>query len=80
MLVMPDTEDPFVPLGSDGLFVDPYESQYAYDLAVDENKGNWANVLGLLLLVSSHSCRASSRRSRCQSLHSYPCSTLLLQP
>ena len=28
MLVMPDIEDPFVPLGSDGLFVDPYESKY----------------------------------------------------
>lgn len=28
MLVMPDIEDPFVPLGSDGLFVDPYESRY----------------------------------------------------
>ena len=27
MLVMPDIEDPFVPLGSDGLFVDPYESK-----------------------------------------------------
>ncbi|MCJ1310010.1 COPII coat Sec23p-Sfb3p heterodimer component [Agyrium rufum] len=27
MVVMPDIEDPFVPLGSDGLFVDPYESQ-----------------------------------------------------
>lgn len=27
MLVMPDVEDPFVPLGSDGLFVDPYESK-----------------------------------------------------
>ncbi|KAL8668176.1 MAG: hypothetical protein Q9202_000154 [Teloschistes flavicans] len=27
MLVMPDLEDPFVPLGSDGLFVDPYESK-----------------------------------------------------
>lgn len=24
---MPDIEDPFVPLGSDGLFVDPYESK-----------------------------------------------------
>lgn len=28
MLVMPDIEDPFVPLGSDGLFVDPYECRY----------------------------------------------------
>jgi protein transport protein SEC24 len=27
MLVMPDIEDPFVPLGSGGLFVDPYESK-----------------------------------------------------
>lgn len=28
MLVMPDIEDPFVPLGSEGLFVDPYKSKY----------------------------------------------------
>lgn len=27
MLVMPDVEEPFVPLGSDGLFVDLYESK-----------------------------------------------------
>ena len=27
MLVMPDVEEPFVPLGSEGLFVDPYESK-----------------------------------------------------
>lgn len=27
MLVMPDIEDPFVPLGSESLFVDPYESK-----------------------------------------------------
>ncbi|KAL9029031.1 MAG: hypothetical protein Q9196_002679 [Gyalolechia fulgens] len=27
MLVMPDLEEPFVPLGSDGLFVDPYQSK-----------------------------------------------------
>lgn len=32
MLVMPDIEDPFVPLGSEGLFVDPYKSKYFWCL------------------------------------------------
>lgn len=27
MIVMPDVDDPFVPI-SDGFFVDPYESKY----------------------------------------------------
>ena len=27
-MVMPDVDDPFVPLGSEGLFVDPYESKF----------------------------------------------------
>ena len=30
MLVMSEMEDPFVPLGSDGLFVDAYESRSGF--------------------------------------------------
>ena len=33
---MPDVEDPFVPLGSDGLFVDPYESKFVVPLNVHD--------------------------------------------
>lgn len=31
MIVMPDVDDPFVPI-SDGFFVDPYESKYVTTL------------------------------------------------
>lgn len=31
MIVMPDVDDPFVPI-SDGFFVDPYESKYVATL------------------------------------------------
>ena len=31
MMIMPDVEDPFVPLGSDGLFSDPYESRHVIE-------------------------------------------------
>lgn len=31
MIVMPDLQDPFVPL-SEGLFADPYESKFVYSI------------------------------------------------
>lgn len=31
MLIMPDIEDPFLPL-SEGLFVDPYEAKYVLSI------------------------------------------------
>ena len=51
MLVMSDIEDPFVPLGSEGLFVDPYKSKYVPAPWVIIVQGE-ANLLGPLSLLS----------------------------
>ena len=40
MLVMPDMDDPFVPLGSEGLFVDPYRSKYVSRRQYQPNKAD----------------------------------------
>ena len=40
MLVMPDMDDPFVPLGSEGLFVDPYRSKYVSCRQYQPNKAD----------------------------------------
>ena len=44
MLVMPDLEEPFVPLGSDGLFVDPYESKLVFACPFLDSKANELQV------------------------------------
>ena len=70
MLVMSDIEDPFVPLGSDGLFVDPYKSKYVptqQGVVVEVN----ANLLGPSSLLSSRIYLNSSHMAKVQSLLSY---------
>lgn len=44
MIVMPDVDDPFVPI-SDGFFVDPYESKY---VAVSPTITSSNSILGTL--------------------------------
>lgn len=68
MLVMPEIDDPFVPLGSDGLFVDPYESKCVLDFI---RRGNSADYTDRSLFRSSISYRLYFQRLRIQSRLSY---------
>ncbi len=70
MLVMSDIEDPFVPLGSDGLFVDPYKSKYVPTQQVVLVEVN-ADLLGPLSFLSSRIYLNSSHMAKAQSLLSY---------
>lgn len=70
MLVMSDIEDPFVPLGSDGLFVDPYKSKCVPPQQVVLLEVN-ACLLDPLSLLSLRIYPNSSRMAKAQSLLSY---------
>lgn len=69
MLVMSDIDDPFVPLGSNGLFVDPYESKYVFPKTsqafmltrqINHLISPHANTRSLLTNQKSRACTATN--------------------
>jgi protein transport protein SEC24 len=64
MMIMPDIEDPFVPL-SDGLFVDPYESRAVISSLLTRLPTLFANIKNAepALLPTLNSCLAALEKT-----------------